>query len=150
LEEEGIIGELRLPGEKREYPRVPMNVSARYRVLDGEEAVRAMGRHFDADMILKQFNEGETIDVSKAGALMYVNEEIPLKTIAAVSMYISIPGISCSCKALAEVIRKEKAADGEKYEYKVGLKFLKILHHNLKNYRFLNLNDLLDVKEEPL
>ncbi len=146
--EEKTMGELRLPGEKREYPRVPMSVAARYRVLEKEEATSALGRNFDADTILRQYSEGETIDVSKAGALMYVNEEIPLKSIVAVNMYISIPGISANCRAIGEVVRREKAPEEDKYGFKTGLKFLKIMHHNLKNYKYLNLNDLLDVKEQ--
>jgi len=146
--EEEIMGELRLPGEKREYPRMPLNVAVRYRVLENDEANAALGRNFDPDTILRQYSEGETIDVSKAGTLMFVNEEIPIKSVVAVNMYVSIPGIAANCKALAEVVRREKAPEGEKYEYKTGLKFLKIMHHNLKNYKFLNFNDLLDVKEQ--
>jgi len=147
MSDDGLMGELRLPGEKREYPRVPMNVNVRYRVIEGAEAEQALGRNFDPDTILQQYNEGETVDVSRTGALMYVNEEIGVKSVVAVNMHISIPGISCNCKALAEVIRRQKTAENEKYEYKVALKFLKILHHNLKNYKFLNLNDLLDVRD---
>ena len=146
MEDEGLMGELRLPSEKREYPRVPMSVAVRYKVLDSEEAKLALGRSFDPDSSLKEFKEGETLDVSRSGALIYLNEEIAAKTMMIVNMYISVPGISCNCKALAEVIRRDKAGEGEKYEYKAALKFLKILHHNLKSYKFLNLNDLLDVR----
>ena len=146
MEDEGLMGELRLPSEKREYPRVPMSVAVRYKVLDIEEAKMALGRSFDPDSSLKEFKEGETLDVSRSGALIYLNEEIAAKTMMVVNMYISVPGISCNCKALAEVIRRDKAGEGEKYEYKAALKFHKILHHNLKSYKFLNLNDLLDVR----
>ena len=145
-DDDGLMGELRLPSEKREYPRVPMNVAVRYKVLEAEEAKVALGRSFDPDAMLREFKEGETLDVSRSGALIYVNEELGVKSVIVVNMYLSVPGISCNCKALAEVIRREKAGEGEKFEYKAALKFLKILHHNLKSYKFLNLNDLLDVR----
>jgi hypothetical protein len=145
--EEKTEGELQIPSEKREFPRVPMNVNVRYRVLDNEEATRALGRSFDADALLEKFGEGETVNVSKGGILMYTNEEIPAKSFLAVNMYITIPGISANCKALAEVIRRDRSNDASKWLYTVALKFHKIIHHNLKNYKFLNLDDLLDVKE---
>jgi hypothetical protein len=143
-------GEINLPAagaEKREFPRVPMNVNVRYRMLESEEAQKALGRTFDADKLLEKFEEGETLNVSKGGILMYTNEELPAKSYLAVNMFITIPGITCNCKALAEVIRRDRSADASRWLYTVALKFHKILHHNLKNYRFLNLNDLLDVKE---
>lgn len=145
-------GEIKLPGatgtEKREFPRVPMNVNVRYRQLSSDEATKAMARTFDADKLLEKFEEGETKNVSKAGILMYTNEEIAAKTFLAVNMYITVPGITCNCKALAEVIRRERSNDASKWLYTVALKFHKILHHNLKNYKYLNLNDLLEVKEQ--
>lgn len=135
------------PTEKREFPRVPMNVSVRYRQLNSEEATKALARMFDADTLLEKYEDGETKNVSKGGILMYTNEEIASKSFLAVNMFITIPGISCNCKALAEVIRRDRSNDASKWLYTVALKFHKIIHHNLKNYKFLNLNDLLDIKE---
>jgi hypothetical protein len=140
-------GEVRIPAEKREFPRVPMNVSVRYRQLSSEESTKALGRVFDADALLEKFEDGETKNVSKGGILMYTNEELSAKSFLVVNMYISIPGISCNCKALAEVIRRDRSNDASKWLYTVALKFHKIMHHNLKSYKFLNLNDLLDVRE---
>lgn len=148
MNEEQLEGEINFGTEKREHPRVLMKVPVRYKVLSSEEATKALNRLFDADIISQKFTEGETINVSKTGILMYTNEEVPIKSFIVVNMYISIPGIACNCKALAEIIRREKAFDSSKYLYKVALKFHKILHHNLKNYKFMKLNDLLDIKEE--
>lgn len=145
--EEKLEGEINFGMEKREHPRVSMVVPVRYRVLSGEEATKVLNRMFDADKILQDFTEGETINVSKTGILMYTNEEVPVKSFVVINMHISIPGISCNCKAFAEIIRREKVFDTSKYLYKVALKFHKVLHHNLKNYKYMKLNDLLDIKE---
>lgn len=147
MEEEKTEGELQIPSEKREFPRVDMNINVRYRVLTSEEATKALSRTFDADALLVKFDEGETLNVSKNGVLMYTNEEIAAKSFVVVNMYLSVPGISANCKALAEVIRRDRSNDASKWLYTVALKFHKIVHHNLKNYKFLNLNDLLDIKE---
>jgi hypothetical protein len=142
-------GELHLKAnEKREYPRQSMAVSVRYKLLTPEEAEKAMARHFDPDKMMQDYSQGESSDVSKNGLSMYVNEEIRLKSLMAVTMYLSVPGISCNCKALAEVVRRESNTEGGFYAYKVGLRFVKIIHHNLKNYTYLNLNDLLNIKEQ--
>lgn len=139
-------GEIFFGSEKREYPRMPMNAPVRYRMLTKEESDKAIGRFADNSSLLAQYEEAETINVSKNGIAMYTSEELPAKSIVAVNMHISIPGIACNCKAIAEVIRRDKS-DKDKYQYVVALKFIKIVHHNLKNYRFLDLNNLLDVND---
>ena len=139
-------GEIFFGSEKREYPRVPMNAPVRYRTLTKEESDKAIGRFADNSSLLAQYEEAESMNVSKNGIAMYTNEELPAKSIVAVNMHISIPGIACNCKAIAEVIRRDKS-DKDKYQYVVALKFIKIVHHNLKNYRFLDLNNLLDVND---
>ncbi|MCX7698834.1 MAG: PilZ domain-containing protein [Candidatus Goldbacteria bacterium] len=147
MQEENLKGEINFGKEKREHPRIEMTVPVRYRILSSEEATKALNRSFDADTILQEYSEGETINVSKTGILMYTNEEVPIKSFIVINMHISIPGISCNCKALAEIMRREKAFDSSKYFYKIALKFHKILHHNLKNYKYMRLNELLDIKE---
>jgi len=139
-------GEIFFGSEKREYPRMPMNAPVRYRMLTKEESDKALGRFADNSNLLAQYEETETVNVSKNGIAMYTNEELPAKATVAVNMHISIPGIACNCKAIAEVIRRDKS-DKDKYQYVVALKFIKIVHHNLKNYRFLDLNNLLDVND---
>lgn len=150
MDEEKNEGELLIQGnEKREYPRVPMKVAVKYRILESEEAETALTKYFDADKLLNDFQKSETIDVSKTGLLMFVNEEVPVKSFIVVSMYISVPGISCSCKAIAQVVRRVKNEDtGSNFNYKIAVKFFKILHQNLKNYRFLKLEQLLDIKDK--
>lgn len=149
MDEEKNDGELIIQGnEKREYPRVPMKVAVKYRILESEEAEKALTKYFDADRLLVDSKKSETIDVSRSGLLMYVDDEVPIKSFIVVSMYISVPGISCSCKAIAQVVRRIKNEDTDsKFNYKIAVKFLKILHHNLKNYKFLNLEQLLDIKD---
>lgn len=149
MSEEKKDGELILHGnEKREYPRIPMRVAVKYRLLEGEEAEKALTKYFEPDKLLNNASQSETIDVSKSGLLMYINEEVPIKSFIVVSMYISVPGISCSCKAIAQVVRRIKNDDTNNFAYKIAIKFLKILHHNLKNYKFLNLEQLLEIKDK--
>jgi hypothetical protein len=150
MHEEKFKGQLEFGTEKREYPRIAMTVPVRYRVLSGEEAAKALNRMFAPDKIINEFNEGESINVSKAGILMSTNEELQVKSFVVVNMHISIPGISCNCKAIAEITRREKSSVPDRYAYKVALKFHKILHQNLKNYKFMELNDLLNIKEEQV
>jgi hypothetical protein len=144
--EEKGEGQLFFGSEKREYPRVVMNAPVRYRLLSKEESDKALGRFADNSNILTQYEEAETVNVSKNGIAMYTNSEFAPKSIVAVNMHISIPGIACNCKAIAEVIRMDKS-DNPKYAYVAAVKFVKIVHHNLKNFRFLDLNNLLDVND---
>ena len=139
-------GEIYFGNEKREHPRVPMNTPVRFRVLTKEEGDKALGRFADTSNLLHQYEEGETMNVSKNGIAMYTNEEVPVKSMMAVNMHFSIPGITANCKAIAEVIRRTQS-DKENYRYIVALKFIKITHHNLKNYKFLDLKNLLDINE---
>jgi hypothetical protein len=140
--EEKNEGELLLPQEKRDYPRISINVKVMYRVLDNDEADKNLIKHFDPEKVFQACKTSEVINVSTSGLLMYTTENIPLKSFMAVNMYIPLPGLSCACRALAEVIR----CDDEKGRFLVALKFLKVTHHNLNKYRFLTLNDLLEIK----
>ena len=140
--EEKNEGELLLPQEKRDYPRIAINVKVMYRVLDNDEADKALVKHFDPEKVFQACKMSEVINVSTSGLLMYTVENIPDKSFVAVNMYIPLPGLSCACRAVAEVIRCEKQKD----KYLIGLKFLKVIHHNLNKYKFLTLNDLLEIK----
>ncbi|MFP4466051.1 MAG: PilZ domain-containing protein [Candidatus Goldiibacteriota bacterium] len=143
-------GEIVISNEKREYPRLPMTVKVRYTALSNEDAEKALGRYFVPDELAGNFREGTSIDVSKSGILMNTNEEIRIKTFLNVLIYITIPGISCNVKALAEAVRREMNPDDDAYVYKVGLKFHKILHHNLKKYKYAEVQSLLNIKETEL
>lgn len=139
-------GEILLPQERRDYPRIAITIKARYRVLENNSEDKELIKHFDAEKIFSKYNENSTINMSSSGLLMYSDEEVPLKSFIAVNMYIPLPGLSCSCKVLGEVVRCEK--EGEKY--KLAIKFLKVLWHNLNKYKFLTLTDLLDIKGEEI
>jgi len=139
-------GQLSFGREKREYPRVVMNAPVRYRVLGKEEGEHALGRFADKSDLLEDYEESETANVSRKGTAIYTNQEIPERSIMAVNINISIPGIAANCRALAEVLRREKS-DNPKYLYVVAVKFLTITHHNLKNYKFKELKELLDLKD---
>jgi len=140
--EEKTEGELLLPQEKRDYPRVSLNVKVMYRVLDNDEADKALVKHFDPEKVFQACKTSEVINVSTSGLLMYTLENIPEKSFVAVNMYIPLPGLSCACRAVAEVIRSDKQQD----KYLIALKFLKVIHHNLNKYKFLTLTDLLEIK----
>ncbi len=138
--------EILLPQERRDYPRISINVKVRYRVLTNDPEDKELIKHFDADKILSKYDENITVNMSSSGLLMYTEEEIPIKSFIAVNMYIPLPGLSCSCKVLGEVVRCEK----ENEKYKLAIKFLKVLWHNLNKYKFLTLTDLLDIKGEEI
>ena len=140
--EEKTEGELLLPQEKRDYPRFSLNVKVMYRVLDNDEADKALVKHFDPEKVFQACKTSEVINVSTSGLLMYTLENIPEKSFVAVNMYIPLPGLSCACRAVAEVIRSDKQQD----KYLIALKFLKVIHHNLNKYKFLTLTDLLEIK----
>jgi hypothetical protein len=145
--EEKTEGELLIPQERRDYPRVSLSVKVRYRILDDDEADKALTRHFDPEKIFTKYQESSLINVSTSGLLMYTSEEVRVKKFVAVSMYLPMPGLSCACKALAEVIRCDKDKESkESNKYVVALKFLKVIHHNLNKYRFITLTDILDIK----
>jgi len=140
--EEKNEGELLLPREKRDYPRISINVKVMYRVLDNDEADKAIVKHFDPEKVFQSCTVSEVINFSTSGLLMYTAENISLKSFVAVNMYIPLPGLSCACRAIAEVIRREE----QKGRFLIGLKFLKVTHHNLNKYKFLTLTDLLEIK----
>lgn len=140
--------ELLVPQERRDYPRIAINVKVRYRVLDDTEEDRNLIKHFDPDQILRQYNESKVVNLSTSGLLMHTKEEIPVKKFVVVFMYLPLPGLSCNIKTLAEVIRCEPAPEDVKkqgFQYNIALKFLKIIHHSLNKFKFLSLIELLDV-----
>jgi hypothetical protein len=145
--EEKQEGELLLPQERRDYPRVAVTVKVRYRVLEDDVADHALTRHFDPEKIFTKFQESSLINVSSSGLLMYVHEKIQQKKFVAISMFLPLPGLACSCKALAEVIRcEEEKEEKNGLKYTAALKFLKVINHSLNKYNFLTLNDLLDIR----
>jgi len=146
-------GELLVPQEHRDYPRVAINVKVRYRVLDDTESDKNLIKRFDADQILREYKESKVVNVSTSGLLMHTNEEIPVKKFVVVCMYLPLPGLSCDIKTLAEVIRCENASEYVKkqgYQFSVALKFLKVIHHSLNKFKFLSLVELLDVKGDNI
>lgn len=143
--EEKTEADLLLPQERRDYPRVNVTVKVRYRVLENDEADRALTKHFDPDKIFEKFSESHVINVSTSGLLMYAHEQIKEKQFVAISMVLPMPGLACMCKALAEVIRCDKD-EKDPSKYILALKFLKIIHHSLNKFKFMTLNGMLDIK----
>ena len=141
-------GDLLIPKERRDYPRVAVTVRVRYRILEDDEKDNALTKNFDPDKIMAELKESRTINVSSSGLLMYVEEEIPVKKFIAVQMYLPFPGMSSACMALGEVMRCDKNGDGHKYM--IGVKFLKVLRHNLNKFKFLSLTELLEIKGEDI
>ncbi len=146
-------GELLVPQERRDYPRIAINVKVRYRVLDDTEADKNLTKHFDPDQILQEYSESKVVNISTSGLLMHTKEEISVKKFVVVCMYLPLPGLSCNIKTLAEVIRCESAPEDIKkqgYQYNIALKFLKVIHHSLNKFKFLSLIELLDVKGDNI
>ncbi len=143
---EGKTGELLIPQERRDYPRVAFTVPVRYRILEKNEADEAIHKKFNPDLIFEKYNSAEATNLSTSGLLMVTPEEVREKSFLIVSMYLPLPGLSCSATALAECIRFT-VKDGTNT---VALKFLKVLHHDLNKYKFCTLTDLLDIKGEEI
>lgn len=146
-------GELLVPQERRDYPRIAINVQVRYRVLDDTEEDKNLIKNFDPDKIFYEYNESKVVNISTSGLLMHTKEEIPVKKFVVICMYLPLPGLSCNIKALAEVVRCEPAQEDVKkhgYQYNVALKFLKVIHHSLNKFKFLSLIELLDVKGDNI
>ncbi len=123
-----------------------MSTPARFRLLGPHDAEKAMNRHFDPDELLTEYKEGETLDVSKSGVMLLTNEDLKLGSVVVAAMHLSVPGIACNCKVLGEVVRRHLHENG-KYKYRIGLKLHKILHQNLKTYKYLDFKDLLSIKD---
>jgi hypothetical protein len=134
-------GELLVPKERRDYPRVAVNVRVKYRILENDEADQALVKHFDPEKIFTSCRECDVVNVSTSGLLMYTEEVLADKSFVAINMVLPLPGLSCSCKAIAEVIRCDK----EDKKYLVALKFLKVIHHDLNKFKYMTLTDLLDI-----
>ncbi len=143
MKEEKQEGELLIPQERRDYPRIAVNVKVKYRILENDEADNALVKHFDPEKIFITCSTCEVVNVSTSGLLMYTQENVPQKSFMAVHMVLPMPGLACSCKAVAEVIRCDKEGDNK---YLIALKFLKVIHHNLNKFKFMSLNDLLEIK----
>ncbi len=140
--EEEKEGDLLFPQERREYPRLAVNVTVRYRVLGSSKEDIELAKKFNPEEIFREFEEDETVNISTSGLLMYCKDAIPDKSIVAVNFYMPLPGLSCTCKALAEAIRCEKING----RYITALKFLKIIHHDMTKYKYLTLNEILAIK----
>ena len=132
--------------EKREYPRFSIQTPVRYRHLNKEESEKALGRYAENLNLSDNYEETQTLNVSKNGLAVYTNEELPAKSLVAIKMHISIPGLICNCNGVAEVIRRDVSAN-EQYQYLVALKLLRTVHQNLKDHKFSNLNNLLDIND---
>ncbi|HDQ26172.1 MAG TPA: PilZ domain-containing protein [bacterium] len=141
--EEKIEAELLLPRERRDYPRISVSVKVKYRMLDDDADDRNLVKHFDPEKI---FFESSAVNISASGLLMKTKEEIPLKKFIAISMYLPMPGISCNCRAIAEIVRCEK----DREIYLIGVKFLKVINHSLNKFKFLSLADLLNMKGDSI
>jgi hypothetical protein len=142
IKEEKNEGELLLPQEKRDYPRIAVNIKVLYRVLENDEADIALVKHFDPEKVFKSCSTSEVVNLSTSGLLMYTAENIATKSFVAVNMYIPLPGLSCACRAIAEVIR----CSAENGKFLIALKFLKVIHHDLNKFKYCTLNDLLEIK----
>jgi hypothetical protein len=144
--EDNKDAELLIPQERRDYPRIGINIHVKYRVLGTELEDAGITKRFDPDKTFEKSIQDKAINISTSGLLMYCAEEIKIKSFVAVSMYLPLPGLSCSCRALAQVIR----CDPGNGNYILALKFIKVLFHDLTKYKFMTLTDLLEIKGEDI
>ncbi len=143
--EEKKEADLLIPQERRDYPRIAISVHVKYRILQNDPSDRELVKKFDPEKIFEQAGSATMVNISSSGLLMYAPEEIPEKSFVAVSMYLPLPGLSCSCRVLGECVRCIKEDD----RYSIGLQFLKVLHHDLNQFKYMALKDLLEINREP-
>lgn len=140
--EEKKEADLLIPQERRDYPRIAISVHVKYRVLENDPEDRELIKKFDPEKIFEQAASATMVNISSSGLLMYASEEIPVKSFVAVSMYLPLPGLSCSCRVLGECVRCIKEAN----RWSIGLKFLKVLQHDLNQFKYMALKDLLEIR----
>ncbi len=135
--------ELIIPSlERREYPRIALSAPIKYRILKREDKDNLIEKELD-NLFNDNMRESETINLSSSGLLMTTEEKINCGNILYVTMHIPLPGISCNCSLLAEVVRCEERQDKK---YNIAIKFLKIVHHNLNKYKYATLKDILNLE----
>jgi len=146
-EKEAKKAELIVSGERRIYPRMALSVPVKYSIV--KEAVPSEAEH---DTLIKQgmdnietdkFNSTKSVNISSGGLLITTDSRINPKTTLHLSMYIPLPGLACNCSILGEVVRCEKGENG----YNTGIKFIKIIHHNLNKYKYATLRDILNIED---
>jgi len=144
-EKEAKNAELIISGERRIYPRIALTVPVKYSIV--KEAVPS---ETEQDELLQKgmeninsdkYNTTQTVNISTGGLLITTDDIINPKTTLHLTMYIPLPGIACNCSILGEVVRCEKTEKG----YNTGIKFIKIIHHNLNKYKYATLKDILNI-----
>lgn len=74
---------------------------------------------------------------------MIADEKISNGSMLHITMHMPLPGVSCNCSMLGEVVRCEEREDKK---YNIAVKFLKIIHHSLNKYRYATLKELLNLE----
>ena len=96
----------------------------------------------------KNLKKSESVNVSTGGVLMTTEEKLEQGSIIQLSMHMPLPGLSCNCAMLGEVVRCEQSED--KKSYRAAVKFTKIVHHNLNKYKYASLKDILNLEGEEI
>ncbi len=133
--------------ERRTYPRVALSAPIRYVVIKqgkdnklDEDYDKLISKDFNEKNIVK---ESKTINLSSGGLLIQTDEEISVGSLLHIKMHMPLPGISCNCFMLGEVVRCEKK---EIKKYEIAIKFKKVIHHNLNKYKYATLKEILNLE----
>lgn len=147
-EKEAKHAELIIPGERRTYPRIALSTIVKYSIVKQGEEVNEEQYDNLLDEGIKNLNsnnvkESETVNLSSGGLLMNTDEKINPGSFICVTMHLPLPGLACNCSILGKVIRCEEVG---KNNYKIAIKFEKIVHHNLNKYRYATLKEILNIE----
>jgi hypothetical protein len=111
--------------EKREYPRVSMDLPVDYWVKRESYA-----------------HGGIVVDASETGFLIYSIEDIPIGTKLKIAVLFSREYELANFEVAAEIIRKKRSGKGDE-GYQYGIKFTKILKEDYGKLRELFITKLL-------
>ena len=129
---QGTDAELTVPAERRQYPRIPLSLPIHYSIVKKGEDIK----------------KSESINISTGGVLMTTEERIEPGSTIHLTMNMPLPGLSCNCAMLGEIVRCEEKED--KSGFKTAVKFNKIVHHNLNKYKYASLKDILKLEGDEI
>jgi hypothetical protein len=134
--------------ERRAYPRIALSTEVKFSVVKEAQPAHDKEHEDLLNLGAENLEKGkavatETVNLSSAGLLMNTDRDIAPGSTIHITLHVPLPGISCTCSMLAEIIRSDKNPDGT---FATAVKFLKVVHHNLSKYKYAALHDLLNLE----
>lgn len=93
--------------ERRVYPRIALKIPVIFRVLDDQEEIKSVIE------LRKKEKHGHTLDVSLGGLCVVTDQ--PLQEGSILSLEITIPDVTKTLKAMAEVVWSSETGGGIRF-----------------------------------